>query len=384
MLALVASTSCSVTPGLCWSLLRKKTNFPSALGWITVRHRLQSQLSGVNSCLSSQFNHIFCEFLADTPSRAQPSKTIGQPLCFETRKENTMFKMTAIFTGIGLALSATAQADYRWEVAASASAGTADSELKNTGNDQKNSNDTDVYGVEGTYFLKEVDTSKGPLGEAAFLDHASYITLGFSDGEVDLTDRDNEDGQTYNIQTRYVAEGPGWQLSGWLVDLGYERAEPGDREIDTYNVGIGKYLTPNTTVVLDYKVSNLKNGPGSDLKSYGASLDHFFALNNDGGVKVRAAAGKTVVSGLDDPTTWGLGATWYISKNLGFGADFEQSDYSGYETNGFKVNAEWFITEDFAVDLSYTDIQPDDIKLETGGKLESSYDEISIGARYRF
>lgn len=295
-----------------------------------------------------------------------------------------MFKMTAIFTGIGLALSATAQADYRWEVAASASAGTADSELKNTGNDQKNSNDTDVYGVEGTYFLKEVDTSKGPLGEAAFLDHASYITLGFSDGEVDLTDRDNEDGQTYNIQTRYVAEGPGWQLSGWLVDLGYERAEPGDREIDTYNVGIGKYLTPNTTVVLDYKVSNLKNGPGSDLKSYGASLDHFFALNNDGGVKVRAAAGKTVVSGLDDPTTWGLGATWYISKNLGFGADFEQSDYSGYETNGFKVNAEWFITEDFAVDLSYTDIQPDDIKLETGGKLESSYDEISIGARYRF
>jgi hypothetical protein len=294
-----------------------------------------------------------------------------------------MFKKTAIIAGIGLALSATAQADYRWELGADAKFGTADQELKNTGNNQKNSNDTDVYGAQGTWYLETVDTSKGPLGEAAFLDHSSFITIGASDGEIDLTDNGNADGQTYNIQTRYVAEGPGWQLSGWLVDLGYQVAEPGDRTINTWNAGVGKYITPNTTLVLEYQSSELNNGPGSGIDSYGAALEHFFDLNH-GGVKVRAAGGKTVVSGLDDPTTWALGATWYISNNLGFGADFEQTDFNGYETNGIRVNAQWFITESFAVDLAYTDIQPDDIKLETGGKLETSYDEVALSALYRF
>jgi hypothetical protein len=293
-----------------------------------------------------------------------------------------MFKKTAIVAGIGLALSAAAQADYRWEVGAGYAHGTADTELKNTGNDQKNSNDADIGIIEGTYFLETVDTSKGPLGEAAFLDHASNVTLGFSDGRLDLASNDNEDGQSYSIQSRYVAEGPGWKLSGWIVDLGYERSEPGDREIDTYNVGVGKYLTPNTTAVISYDNSNLKNGPGSDLKSYDLALEHFFALSS-GGIKARANGGKTVVGGLDDPTNWGIGATWYINNNWGFGADYGQKEFSGYDTDVYSVNAEWFITESFAVDLAYRDVSPDDIDLNPG-KLESSYDEVAISALYRF
>lgn len=293
-----------------------------------------------------------------------------------------MFKKTAIIAGIGLALSATAQADYQWELGAGASIGTVDTELKNTAFDQQDSNDADIFGVEGTVYLEPVDTSKGPLGEAAFLDGASSLTVAFTDGELDLSSQDDEDGQTYSVQSRYVANNPGWQLSSWLVDLGYERQEPGNQEIDLYNIGIGKYLTPNTTLVVGYQKLNINNG--GDTDRYGVALDHFFAFDNDGGIKARANAGKTVVSGLDDPTTWGLGATWYLNKNLGFGADYELSDYSGYEVDGFSVSAEWFITENFAVDLGYTDIQPDDIKLQSGGKLESSYDEFSIGALYRF
>ena len=111
-----------------------------------------------------------------------------------------MFKKTAIVAGIGLALSATAQADYRWEVGAGYANGTVDTETKNTGNDQNNNNDADIGSIDGTYYMETVDTSKGPLGEAAFLDHASNITLGFTDGEVDLTNSDNEDGQTYSIR----------------------------------------------------------------------------------------------------------------------------------------------------------------------------------------
>ena len=41
-----------------------------------------------------------------------------------------MFKKTAIVAGIGLALSATAQADYRWELGAGYAAGQFDYETK--------------------------------------------------------------------------------------------------------------------------------------------------------------------------------------------------------------------------------------------------------------
>ena len=294
-----------------------------------------------------------------------------------------MFKKTAIIAGIGLALSATAQADYRWELGAGYARGSVDTETKNTANDQKNSEDSDIGGLEGTYFLETVDTSKGPLGEAAFLDHASFITLGFSDGEVDLASGGDEDGQTYSFNSRYVAEGPGWKLSGWLVDLVWQRLEPGDQEVDRYGMGIGKYLTPNTTAVVQYRKTNVNNG--GDVDSWGLELDHFFAFSN-GGLKARAQGGKTVVSGLDDPTTWLIGGTWYLGNNWGFGADFQRTDLNGYDVDGWAVNAEWFITENFAVDLSYSELAPDDINdpAGSGGKLEVEYDEVAISALYRF
>ena len=129
------------------------------------------------------------------------------------------------------------------------SAGTTDTKLTTPLGSRDNSNDADVYRGYGTYYLENVDTSKGPLGEAAFLDHASNITLFGSDGEVEFSNFDNKDGQTYGAEGRYVAEGPGWKLSGWLLDLGYNRFEPGDEQINNYNIGIGNYITPTHPLV---------------------------------------------------------------------------------------------------------------------------------------
>lgn len=299
-----------------------------------------------------------------------------------------MFKKTALIAGISLALSATAQADYNWEVDAGYARGSYDYDFRNTdfGN-SGDSTDSDIFNIGGTYFLETVDTSKGPLGEAAFLDHASSIGISFTDGELDLSGGDDADGQTYNVDMRYVAEGPGWKLSGVIADVSYERAEPGDREVNTWGVGVGYYITQNTTAVLNWENTNINNGPDAD--SWGLDVEHFFAFSN-GGLKARANGGKTVVSGLDDPTTWGLGATWYLNNNWGFGLDYEQDDFNGFETEVVSVNVEWFITENFAVDLSYTDVSPDDIDATTVdptlgmGKLETSYDEIGISALYRF
>jgi hypothetical protein len=292
-----------------------------------------------------------------------------------------MFKKTAIIAGIGLALSATAHADYRWEIGGGYSAGSTDSKLNTTAGSAKNSNDADIFKGYGTYYLENVDTSKGPLGEAAFLDHASDITLFGSDGEVDFSNFDNKDGSTYGAKGRYVAEGPGWKLSGWLMDVGYERREPGDQEIDVYNIGIGNYVTPNTTIVVNYESINVNNGGETD--GYSLDVSHFFAFSH-GGLKADASIGKVIVSDADDIDVYTVGGTWYLNNNLGFGANYQNTSDNGYEINGYSVFTEWFVNENFAVNLAYEEAQPDDINFGPNAKLETDISAVTLGALVRF
>jgi len=292
-----------------------------------------------------------------------------------------MFKKTALIAGIGLALSATAQADYRWELGAGYADGSSDSKFKSdAGGSTSNNNSVDVWDVSGTWYLETVDTSKGPLGEAAFLDHASSLGVFYTDGTVDISDQDNPDGDTYGANFRYVAEGPGWKLSGVIVDLGYQRSEPGDAEIDTYDVGVGAYVTQNTTVVFNYE--NIDLNKGGDTDGYNVTIEHFFPFTS-GGLKVSANGGKVVVKEQDDVDEWGLGGTWYLGNHWGISADYENTDWSGYEVDAWSAGVQWFITENFAVDLAYSETDPDDIRI-SGGKLETSYDEVSLSALVRF
>ncbi|MCB1704938.1 MAG: putative porin [Halioglobus sp.] len=292
-----------------------------------------------------------------------------------------MFKKTALVAGIGLALSATAQADYQWELGGAYTYGEIQADLKPGPSDDIDENIGELF---GTWYFENVDTSKGPLNEAAFLDHASNITVFATDGEVDLNSIDNrlsdKDGQTYGFNSRYVAEGPGWKLSGWLGELGYEYLDL-DNSIDTYHAAIGKYVTPNTTIVLNY--DRIDVSAGGDTNGYSLDLDHFFAFSN-GGLKVNASAGKVVVSDADDVEQYELGGTWYLTNNLGFGAGYMNTQQDGYEVNSWAVNANWFITESFAMDLSYGQADFDDIDLIGGQKLQLEQDVARLEAKFRF
>lgn len=313
-----------------------------------------------------------------------------------------MFKKTALVAGIGLALSVTAQADYRWELGGDYTMGQTDTDIKNrdTGSSRSNNVDSDVGRLNGTWYFENVDTSKGPLSEAAFLDHASSITVFGSDGEIQLSQVENgnlndEDGQRYGADMRYVAEGPGWKLSGWLVDMGYNRFEPGNLEINNYNLGIGNYVTPNTTVIVNYEMQSLSGGSslkeGGDVDTWSLDLEHMFLMSN-GGFKARASAGRTLVSDRDDVDTYLVGGTWYFTNNIGIGADYLNTGTNGYEIQGWQLNSEWFINEAFAINLAYGQLDPDDIDftfdsgVETGdrGRLEQETDVLKLGAKVRF
>jgi hypothetical protein len=305
-----------------------------------------------------------------------------------------MFKKTAIITGIALAMSAGAQADYDWELGAGYTGGTISQEAKNRVDKSqriKQDNDTDAFDVSGTWYMETVDTSKGPLGQAAFLDHASSITLATGYNKTRVSQQNNPDGETYVADMRYVAEGPGWKLSGFLVDLGFERQELGDNKVDNWNVGLGKYITQDTTLVAEYKYQSLNNGSGSGIDYYGGTVESFFAMG-DGGLMASANFGRSYVSNREDVDTYGLSGTYYLGSNLGFGLSWEQSEEGGYEVNSYGVSAEWFISENFAVTLAYSDIAADDVtgiytapgQQNIPFRYEASYEELGLSGIFRF
>ena len=305
-----------------------------------------------------------------------------------------MFKKTAIITGIALAMSAGAQADYDWELGAGYTGGTIEQEVKNRANKEqkaKQDNDTENFNVSGTWYMETVDTSKGPLGQAAFLDASSSVTVATGYGKTRVSQQNNPDGETYVADMHYVAEGPGWTLSGVIVDLGFERDELGDSKIDTWNAGLGTYITDTTTVMVEYNYTSLNNGSGSGIDNYGGAIESFFAMG-DGGLMAEANFGRSYVNNRDDVDTYGVTGTYYLGSNLGFGLSWEQAEESGYEINSFGVSAEWFVSENLAVTLAYTDIGADDVtgvytapgQQNIPFRYEASYEELALSGLFRF
>ena len=283
-----------------------------------------------------------------------------------------MFKKTAIIAGLGLAVSAATQAQqeavvtgdrlvdtYRWEIDADYTHGEFSGNFDDT--------EFDAFGISGSYFLDDVDTTKGPRSEAAFLDHASDVSLFYTYAEVDDNGID-VDGDEYGVSGRYVTDSAGWIMQG-----SYARSEPLDAEIDTYTIGAGKYLTDNTTLVLSYWNGDVEDG--GDTDGYAVGVEHFWELSN-GGIKLEGNYGFVNVDDADDIDIYNVSGTWYVTQDLGFGAKYGNFDAGGAEAERYAAYAEWFITRGIAANLEYVHDEIDDTDFEV--------DAITLGARIRF
>lgn len=282
-----------------------------------------------------------------------------------------MFKKTAIIAGIGLAISTGAQADYRWEVDAAAARTNID-----IGRDD---GDVDKFAIGGSFFLDNVDTSKGPLSEAAFLDHSSYIGAGYIYTDLDDIVEDL-DGDEYGINGRYVLDLDALPL---IFEGSWSRQTPDFSDIDSYSLGFGAYVTDTTTVVFTYSTNDVDESddidPG-DVDQYNLAVEHLWHLSN-GAIKLRGSYGfidvdENEINDGDDIDSWNIGGTWYVNNNLGFGLDYSRFDNFGIEEDTYGATAEWFINEQVGLSLGLAHSEIDDTDVES--------DSIVLGARVRF
>lgn len=283
-----------------------------------------------------------------------------------------MFKKTAIVAALGLAVSATAQADYRWQV--DANAGRTNIDIG------REDGDVDEFGIGGRFYIKEVDTSSGPLGEAAFLNQSSSVGAGYKYTDLDDIIED-VDGDTYGIDGRYVLPLESIPL---IFEAEWTRETPDFSDIDFYRFGFGAYLTDTTTVVLSYRTSDVDEtndiDPG-DIDAYSIDLKHLWHLSDESAIVVEASYGyinveDNRINDGDDIDTWNVKGTWYVKRNLGFNLGFSRFDNFGIEEDTYGAGAEWFVTEKIGLSLDYAHSEIDDTDVES--------DAVILGAKIRF
>ena len=166
--------------------------------------------------------------------------------------------------------------------------------------DQEKVADSSSYELK--IFFDSIDSSKGPLDEAGFLDKGSFLNL----VQAEVSNHSNDLDEKYTIaESRIVLN------SGLIFELGRNDSK---FERNTM-LGFGTYLNTNTDLVFKYRELGK-----SDTKIYSAKV---YSVKSD--KTKQALAMNAGLERWDFPDTSGVaavaGATYYPAPTLGFGAN---------------------------------------------------------------
>ena len=272
-------------------------------------------------------------------------------------------------------------------------------------------------GVQGTYYFKDLDTSKGPLAEAAFLNQASSVSLGYSFGQltadVDFSSKRPAPHSNPIIQAQIDAK-----INEYAAEHGLDKNLQGELDTQQHSYGI-KAETYIPTAVVPVYASASYNHSVTDARtkftavnvndddsgdryalevgamlapnfllavgytsvSANQSLDTFNILNNglmSATMEARAikedqdavtARTKYVgpIDGTDmsigfeaglvygEETLYRLKTDLYVTPKLGFGVSYMEGSYKSQSlpTSATGFNANYFVTPNLSLGVDY-------------------------------
>ena len=258
-------------------------------------------------------------------------------------------------------------------------------------------NDKNFTGaVQGTYYFKDVDSSKGPLAEAAFLNQASNVSVAYNYGEYDVdaeqtdivahtygakaevyvptkfvpaylsasynhTKLDDKDGQPDNQGDRYALELGALVIPNFLVAVGYTSVAD-QASLDAFNImnnGIAKAALESGTIADDQDAITART-------KYVGAID---------GTNMSIGFESGLVYGED--TAYNLGTTLFVTPKLSVGASYMESSFAETPDSAWGANVNYFITPAVAVGATYVNANA-----EQGSVLDTQ--TVGVNAKFRF
>ena len=259
-------------------------------------------------------------------------------------------------------------------------------------------NDKDFTGgLQGTYFFKNVDSSKGPLAEAAFLNQASNVSLAYNYGELDSdvvvhnygakaevyvptpyvpayasasyshTILDGKNGLPNDQGDRFALEVGALPTQNFLVAVGYTNVAD-QAALDAFNVmgnGVAKAVAEAVTI-------------GEDQDAITARTKYVGAID---GTNMSLAFESGIIYG--DATAYQLKTDLYLNPKLSVGASYAASSYAGTPDSAWGANVNYFITPAIAVGASYVNANYEGNRAQDE-MLAGDTQTVGVNAKFRF
>ena len=236
-------------------------------------------------------------------------------------------------------------------------------------------NEHDFTGaVAGTYYFKNVDSSKGPLAEAAFLNQASNVSAAYTYGEYDVDGIANQTSHTVGLKgevyanTNYSAN-PLYASAAYSYSYANKKDNQFDDHGQRLSVEVGSVIAPNLLVAVGYTnameqvsydaFNMFNNGVAQaalESKTINDDQDAFTARTK----YVGAIDGTNMSIGFDaglvygEQSAYNLGANLFINPQLSVGVSYLETDINEAIDSAFGANVNYFFTPAFAVGASYT------------------------------
>ena len=256
-------------------------------------------------------------------------------------------------------------------------------------------NDKNFTGaVQGTYYFKNVDATKGPLAEAAFLNQASNFSLAYNYGEYD------EDGfdivsHTYGAKAEaYVPT----QLVPVYASAAYSHTIndsknnlKSDDQGDRYALELGAVVAPNFLVAVGYtSVADQDSYDAFNILANGvakAALESDTIDQDQDAITARtkyvgAIDGTNMAVGFEaglvygEDTMYNLKTDLYLTPALSVGASYAETSANTDVDSAWGANVNYFITPAVAVGASYVNANAVGVARDT--------QTVGVNAKFRF
>ena len=264
-------------------------------------------------------------------------------------------------------------------------------------------NDKDFTGaVQGTYYFKDVDASKGPLAEAAFLNQASNVALAYSYGE----NGQEEAGRSRTVNHTYGVKGetyiptkvvPVYASASYSHTIADNKAGEADDNGDRYALELGALVAPNFLVAVGYtSVADQTSYDAFNIVSNGvakAALESATINEDQDAITARtkyvgAIDGTNMSIGFEsglvygEDTAYNLGTTLFLNPQLSVGASYMESSFAGSPDKAWGANVNYFITPAVAVGASYVNANYEANLAQTAQVRDTQ--TIGVNAKFRF
>lgn len=199
--------------------------------------------------------------------------------------------------------------------------------------------DVDGFGLSAQLHRNKVDTSKGPLNEAAFLDKSSFINASWVTVKADVSGSDSAD--LTSVGGRFVTD------KNIIIEATYSDLE----DDSSINIGVGTYISNNMDVVVSYE-SYDSDADGGDASTFAANLHGLHELKGETSLAFDAGL---AFQDNDGESAYGInaGADYYLNNalSIGAGASFYTAD--NYDKSAIDIRANYFVTPIARIGVAY-------------------------------